>query len=70
MLQSKGWLDTDGWKPISYVSRFMNEAELKYSINELELLAVVWAVTHYQNYLLRAPFKIATNHKALLSYVT
>ena len=41
--------------------------ELKYSINELELLVVVLVVTHYQNYLFGAPFKIITDHKALLS---
>ena len=45
----------------------MNEAELKHSIKELEMLAVVWAVTHYQSNLFGAPFKIITDHEALLS---
>ena len=32
-----------GWHPISFASRYLNPAEKKYSTNELELLAVVWA---------------------------
>ena len=48
-------------------SRFLIEAGLKYSINEVELLAVIWAVTHYRKYSIRDPFKIVTDHKALLS---
>ena len=39
-------LHFDDWKPISYASKTLNEAELKNSLNELKLLAVVWAVTH------------------------
>ena len=33
-------LHSDGWKPTSYATRFLNEAELKHNIHELELL--VW----------------------------
>ena len=36
------------WKPIFYASRFLTELEAKYSINELELLAVVWSVEHFK----------------------
>ena len=35
-------LGTEGWRPISFASRFLNAAEKKYSTNELEMLAVVW----------------------------
>ena len=34
-------LGTEGWRPISFASRFSNAAEKKYSTNELEMLAVV-----------------------------
>ena len=29
------------WKPVTFASRFLTDFESKYSINELELLAVV-----------------------------
>ena len=32
------------WRPICFASRFLTDFETKYSINELELLAIVWAV--------------------------
>ena len=32
------------WKPVALAFRFLTEIEEKYSINELELLAVVWSV--------------------------
>ena len=37
-------LTVDGWKPISFASRFLNSSEERYSINELELLGVVWSI--------------------------
>ena len=40
-----------GWETIAYASRFLNKAEEKYSINELELLGVVWALEHFKHYL-------------------
>ena len=55
------------WKPISYASRFLTELESKYSINELELLAVVWSVEHFKNYVYGVSFGIVSDHKALQS---
>ena len=39
-----------GWHPFSFASRYLNVAEKKYSTNELELLAVVWATERFRNY--------------------
>ena len=38
------------WKPVSFASRFLTEFESKYFINELELLAVMWAIEQFENY--------------------
>ena len=60
-------LNSDGWRPISFASRYLNEAEKKYSTNELEMLAVVWEAEYFRNYVLGRTFVIVTDHKALVS---
>ena len=57
--------DENKWKTISYASTFLTELETKYSINELELLAVVWSVEHFKNYVYGVSFGIVSDHKAL-----
>ena len=54
----------DGWVTIAYASRFLNTAEEKYSINELELLGVVWALEHFTHYLLGHKFTVQTDHRS------
>ena len=60
-------LNSDGWRPISIASRYLNEAEKNYSTNELKMLAVVWRVEYFRNYVLGRKFLIVTDHKALVS---
>ena len=55
------------WAPIEFAPRFLNCAEIKYSTNDLELLAIVWACEHFRTYLFGKRFIILTDHKAIIS---
>ena len=58
----------NGWHTVAFASRFFNSVEDRYSINELELLGVLWsAVEHFKYYLYGKPFTVITDHRALLS---
>ena len=62
-------LGTDGWRPTSFASRYLNDAEKRYSTNALEMLAVVWGAECFRNYVLGRPFTIITDHKAIVSFL-
>jgi len=49
-------------KPISYVSRTLNEHEENYSTIEKELLAIVWATKTLRPYLFGRRFEILSDH--------
>ena len=49
---------------------FSTDFESKYSINELELLAVVWSVEYFRNYVYGVHFEIVSDHKALMSILS
>ena len=53
------------WQRLSFASRFLTELESNYSMNELELLAIVWSVEYFRSYVYGVPFKIISDHKAL-----
>lgn len=59
--------DADQEKPIAYFSRKLKKHQRNYTVTELELLAIVAAVEHFQIYLTGAQFIVYTDHKALLS---
>ena len=46
---------------------FFKLIEGKYSVNELELLRVVWAIEHFKYYLYGKHFTVITDHQALIS---
>ena len=57
--------DNGNTKPIAYGSRFLNDTGKKYSIGELELLAVVWGLERVRFYLYQKKFIFipTTKHK-------
>ena len=59
--------EENSWRPIAYASKFLTDFEPKYSIDELELLALVWSVEHFKNYVYGSEFEIVSDHKALKS---
>ena len=51
-----------GWHTVAFASRFLNSNEERYSVNELELLGVVWSVAYFKCYLFGKSFTIITDH--------
>ena len=51
--------------PVAYASRALSATEKRYSITELETLAVVWAVSHFHAYLYGNDVTIYTDHSAV-----
>ena len=52
--------------PVAYFSRKLKPREMRYSATELEGLAVVNAVQHFDVYLVTHPFVVVTDHRALV----
>ena len=53
------------WELLSCASRYSSDYETRYSTNELELLAIVWAVENFRNYVYGEKFEVISDHKAL-----
>ena len=43
-------LTVDGWKSFAFTIRFLKSCEERYSVNELELLGIVWFIKCFKNY--------------------
>ena len=55
------------WKLIAFASQFLNLTKQRYSVNELEILRVVWSIDYFKYYLYGNDFTVITDHRALLS---
>ena len=60
VLQQK---ENGDWVPINFASRHLSNLETKYSTYELELLAVVWSIENYRNYVEGEKLNVVTDHK-------
>ena len=54
-------------QPVAYASRAMTDAEVNYAQIEKELLAIVFGVEQFEQYVHGRPVKIETDHKPLES---
>ena len=52
------------WETTLFASRFLTKFEKKYSINEFELLAVVWSIENCRN---GTEFEVVSDHRALMT---
>ena len=56
--------------PVAYASRALSPTEQRYSVTELETLAVVWAVKHFHAYLYGHDVVVYTDHTAVKAVLT
>ena len=56
-------------RPVAYASRSLKAAERNYFTTDKEGLAVVWAVKHFNSYILGMHFKIVTDHNTLKNFM-
>lgn len=54
-----------GRRPVAYASRSLSPLEVKYSVYELEALAVLFALEKFKMYLEHKPFQLETDNQAL-----
>ena len=57
--------DDDKEVVIQYISRALRKHEAKYHIYELEVLAMVWAIGVFHQYLFHAPFDVWVDNKTM-----
>ena len=56
----------DQWSPISYFSKALKPAEIKYSTFDRELLAIYLAIKHFRYFVEGRHFHVSTDHKPLI----
>ena len=54
-------------RPIAYASRALVRAEVRYHVIEKELLAIVWAVNRFKQYIFNQKFIVYTDHRPIVA---
>ena len=59
--------EDEKWRPVTYISKSLNEAKRNYEIHDKEMLAIIWCLEAQRHFLERAKdwFEIWTDHKNL-----
>ena len=52
----------NGWHPVEYFSKRLNDTESKYSATEHKMLGCILAMEHWLPYLVGRAFDVLTNH--------
>ena len=55
--------------PIAYASHTLTSTERNYASNEREVLAVLWALEHWEHFLLGLHFQLRSDHRPLASLI-
>ncbi len=58
---------SDGEKPVAFYSRQLRPAERNYSVMELESLAIVNSINHFEYHVYGRPLRVVTDHKACMA---
>eukprot|EP00768_Dysnectes_brevis_P005519 gnl/Dysnectes_brevis/401_a443_4618.p1 GENE.gnl/Dysnectes_brevis/401_a443_4618~~gnl/Dysnectes_brevis/401_a443_4618.p1 ORF type:complete len:1557 (+),score=184.73 gnl/Dysnectes_brevis/401_a443_4618:57-4727(+) len=58
--------DTGVCKPVVFISKTLNDTQQRWTINELEAYAIIYAVTQLNPYLIATSFEVHTDHRNLL----
>jgi hypothetical protein len=61
-----GAVITQDNRPIAFFSRKLSPAQRKYSVTEIELLAIVETLKEFKGMLWGQPIKVCTDHKNLI----
>ena len=56
---------TESYKPLAYASRTLTDCETRYTITEIECLAVVFAIQKFRQYIHGQNFVVKTDHHSL-----
>ena len=59
--------EDEKWRPVTYISKLLNEAKRNYEIHNKEMLAIIWCLEAWRHFLEEAKdrFKIWTDYKNL-----